>query len=87
MSFDEFKQIQARLEAQQHEQGDEDDDSMGSEISVGQISNIQDGQQLDKQLTMIGIFGIRDILRPEIKDAVQKCHQANVNVRMVTGDN
>jgi len=38
-------------------------------------------------LTLIAIFGIRDILRPEIKEAVRKCHQAQVNVRMVTGDN
>lgn len=35
----------------------------------------------------MAIFGIRDILRPGIKEAVVKCHQASVNVRMVTGDN
>jgi magnesium-transporting ATPase (P-type) len=36
---------------------------------------------------LIAIFGIRDVLRPGIKEAVQLCQLANVNVRMVTGDN
>lgn len=26
-------------------------------------------------------------MRPEIKDAVAKCHRAGINIRMVTGDN
>lgn len=45
------------------------------------------GLSLDKDMTLIGVFGIRDDLRPGIKDAVERCHQAYVNVRMVTGDN
>lgn len=36
---------------------------------------------------MICIFGLKDPLRPEIKDAVAKCHRAGINIRMVTGDN
>lgn len=38
-------------------------------------------------LTCIGILGIRDIIRPEVPDAVQKCQTAGIKVRMVTGDN
>jgi len=38
-------------------------------------------------LTMVGIFGLKDPLRLGIKDAVEKCHKAGINVRMVTGDN
>lgn len=30
--------------------------------------------------------GIQDPLRPEVKLAVQKCHNAGITVRMVTGD-
>lgn len=41
----------------------------------------------DKGLTMIGIVGIEDPLRPGVKEAVKACQQAGVFVRMVTGDN
>ena len=35
---------------------------------------------------MVGIFGLKDPLRPGIKDAVEQCHKSGINVRMVTGD-
>eukprot|EP00049_Salpingoeca_infusionum_P017584 m.353531 g.353531 ORF g.353531 m.353531 type:complete len:1151 (+) comp16786_c0_seq1:587-4039(+) len=40
----------------------------------------------EPQLTLIGLVGIQDPLRPEIKDAVRTCQKAGVVVRMVTGD-
>lgn len=36
---------------------------------------------------LLGILGIRDNLRPEVKDAIAKCKAAGIKVRMVTGDN
>ena len=33
------------------------------------------------------ILGIRDIIRPEVPDAVYRCQKAGIKVRMVTGDN
>jgi len=33
------------------------------------------------------MFGLKDPLRPGIKDAVETCRKAGINVRMVTGDN
>jgi Ca2+ transporting ATPase len=38
-------------------------------------------------LTCIGVLGIRDIIRPEVPDAVRTCRKAGIRVRMVTGDN
>ncbi|KJZ75397.1 hypothetical protein HIM_05323 [Hirsutella minnesotensis 3608] len=38
-------------------------------------------------LVFIGIFGICDPLRDEVVDAVRRCQDAGVFVRMVTGDN
>ncbi|KAM5372533.1 hypothetical protein ACJZ2D_007433 [Fusarium nematophilum] len=38
-------------------------------------------------LTFIGVFGIRDPLRPEVVESVRQCQVAGVFVRMVTGDN
>jgi len=40
-----------------------------------------------KDLTFLGIFGIKDPLRPGVRDAIKKCQDAGVYVRMVTGDN
>jgi len=37
--------------------------------------------------TMLGIFGIRDTLRDNVERAVETCHNAGINVIMVTGDN
>jgi P-type Ca2+ transporter type 2C len=37
-------------------------------------------------MTFLGLFGIEDPLRPDVKDAVSKCLSAGVTVRMVTGD-
>jgi len=36
---------------------------------------------------MIGLLGIKDILRKEVPGAIAKCKEAGVRVRMVTGDN
>lgn len=38
-------------------------------------------------LTFLGIIGIEDPIRPEVEDAVRRCKNAGVAVRMVTGDN
>ena len=38
-------------------------------------------------LTFLAVFGIKDSLRDGVKEAVQKCKDASVNVIMVTGDN
>lgn len=51
-----------------------------------------DGQPGDiaqtlEQMTFVGVVGIIDPLRPEIKESIQYCRQAAINVSMVTGDN
>lgn len=37
--------------------------------------------------TLIGILGIKDIIRKEVPEAVATCQKAGITVRMVTGDN
>ena len=37
--------------------------------------------------TIIGISGIKDIIRKEVPDSVNKCRIAGIQVKMVTGDN
>jgi len=38
-------------------------------------------------LTLVGLFGLQDPLRPGIPQAVDQCRRSGINVRMVTGDN
>ena len=42
---------------------------------------------LAQDLTLIGITGIEDPLRPGVRDAVAQCLKAGVTVKMCTGDN
>ena len=47
-----------------------------------------DGKLIDQyNLVFLAVFGIKDSLRDGVKEAVRKCHEASVNVIMVTGDN
>ncbi|CAN6243258.1 unnamed protein product [Urochloa humidicola] len=41
----------------------------------------------DNDLILIGITGMKDPCRPEVREAVELCKKAGVKVRMVTGDN
>jgi len=46
----------------------------------------KDPANIEKDITIIAIVGIKDPLRPEVIKAVEKCRTAGVVVRMVTGD-
>ena len=65
-------------------------------IAYKDISNIEyencekekDNKLIDQyDLIFLAVFGIKDSLRDGVKEAVKKCHEASVNVIMVTGDN
>ncbi|KAL7234494.1 hypothetical protein ACSBR1_017993 [Camellia fascicularis] len=53
--------------------------------------DIKDGSQVDSipddDYTLIVVVGIKDPVRPGVKEAVQTCLAAGIKVRMVTGDN
>lgn len=51
------------------------------------FKDVADRDGLETELTVAGIVGISDPLRPGIKDAVVKLRRAGVTTRMVTGDN
>ncbi|TVU50798.1 hypothetical protein EJB05_02188 [Eragrostis curvula] len=46
-----------------------------------------DAESPTSGFTLICIFGIKDPVRPGVKDAVKACMSAGIVVRMVTGDN
>lgn len=45
-----------------------------------------DEKDIESELIFSGLAGIKDPLRPGIKESVKKCNGASVKVRMVTGD-
>ncbi|KAF5255159.1 hypothetical protein FANTH_139 [Fusarium anthophilum] len=46
-----------------------------------------DFDAVHQDMTLIGIYGIKDPLRPTVISALEDCRRAGVFVRMVTGDN
>ena len=44
-------------------------------------------EKLENNLIVVGVAGIKDPLKDAIPEAVQKCKDAGIIVRMVTGDN
>jgi P-type Ca2+ transporter type 2C len=59
-------------------------------IAEGEVEDIPEDGLEDKNiphLTLLGLVGMMDPLRPEVKEAVEKCHGAGVNIVMITGDN
>lgn len=41
---------------------------------------------LEDSMTFVGLMGMIDPIRPEVKAAVDKCHEAGIRVVMITGD-
>ncbi|MEG4574629.1 cation-transporting P-type ATPase [Microcoleus sp. N3A4] len=46
----------------------------------------QDAQELEQNLIFVGLVAMIDPPRAEVADAIAKCHQAGIQVTMVTGD-
>jgi magnesium-transporting ATPase (P-type) len=51
------------------------------------IKGSEKADELENELVLDALFGIKDPLRPDVIDAVKACQKAGIIVRMVTGDN
>lgn len=43
-------------------------------------------EAIEKDLTFLGLLAMMDPPRPEVTEAVQKCHRAGIRIVMITGD-
>ncbi|GLD97584.1 hypothetical protein PINS_up006274 [Pythium insidiosum] len=56
------------------------------DVAASEISKWSD-DDIEQDLTCVGIVGIEDPVRPEVPGAIENCKKAGITVRMVTGDN
>ncbi len=45
-----------------------------------------DPEKIEKDMVFAGLIGIEDPPRPEVSDAIVKCHEAGIKIIMITGD-
>ena len=50
-------------------------------------SPAEPAEKLEQNLTLLGVVGLRDPLRPEVAASVAACQRAGITVKMLTGDN
>ena len=50
-------------------------------------SDSTDAFVAETDLILVGLAGIEDPLRPEVPNAIKRCYEAGIDVRLVTGDN
>lgn len=48
-------------------------------------SDLPDGQH-DFEFKFLGLIGMEDPVRPGVREAIQECYSAGINVKMITGD-
>ncbi len=52
----------------------------------GRIGEMVRYDEIENNMVFIGLVGLEDPPRPEVPDAVAKCHEAGIKVIMITGD-
>ncbi|NYT19182.1 MAG: HAD-IC family P-type ATPase, partial [Methanosarcinales archaeon] len=58
----------------------------GERVLALAYRSVEDEIEYDTGFTFIGFAGAVDPPRPEVKDAIHKCHRAGIKVVMITGD-
>ena len=55
-------------------------------IALAKKENPKELEQVEEELTFLGIVGMMDPPRKEVMQSIQSCHEAGIKVIMITGD-
>ncbi|MDD1751122.1 MAG: cation-transporting P-type ATPase, partial [Methanothrix sp.] len=55
-------------------------------LNVLPEENNRTAEAIEKDMTFLGLAAMMDPPRPEVKEAVEKCHTAGIRIIMITGD-
>lgn len=56
-------------------------------VASKQVNRVgRDRQEDERDLTVCGLLGFQDPLRPEVPGAVDECQRAGIRIKMITGD-
>jgi calcium-translocating P-type ATPase len=55
-------------------------------FAMGKPASADRADSLEQDMTFLGLVGLEDPPRPEVPEAISKCHNAGIKVVMVTGD-
>jgi sodium/potassium-transporting ATPase subunit alpha len=55
------------------------------ELESRETSGVR-SEEIEKDMTFLGLIGLQDPPRPEVPEAIRKCHDAGVRIIMITGD-
>jgi sodium/potassium-transporting ATPase subunit alpha len=57
----------------------------GKELEIREASNAR-SEEIEHDLTFLGLIGLQDPPRHEVPEAIRKCHNAGIRIIMITGD-
>ncbi|HET6364526.1 MAG TPA: cation-transporting P-type ATPase [Nitrospirota bacterium] len=57
----------------------------GKELENREASSVR-SEEIEHDLTFLGLIGLQDPPRPELPEAIRKCHNAGIRIIMITGD-
>lgn len=55
-------------------------------IAICEKTDLKNDESLEENLTFLGLIGLMDKPRPEVKESIQKCFDAGLKPIMITGD-
>ncbi|KAK9361869.1 hypothetical protein V1504DRAFT_450521 [Lipomyces starkeyi] len=62
-------------------------EDIGSDPLASAAKSSEDYIKLEQNMTLVGIVGMLDPPRPEVRESIQKCYDAGIRVVVITGDN